>query len=177
MVARDPYYSYICDLAMRRNREDYSKLLATLHSYPFEYSLDMDENREADGLEMRKNYFNSHPHFKYDLQLLYNERPCSVLEMMVALSKRIYDSILDPGDGRDRSNELFTLMLTNMDILDCDDKHFDGPRVQETIMRLIDREYSKDGKGSLFYIPESTDDMRQLEIWYQAMKYVDAIYN
>lgn len=177
MLTRDPYYSYICDLAMRRDREDYSKLLATLHSFPFEYILDMDENRQTDALEMRRKYFNSHVHFKYDLTTMYHDRPPSVLEIMVALSKRIYDSILDPGDGRDRSNELFALMLTNLDILDCDDRHFNGEKVEETILKLLNREYSKDGKGSLFYIPECDEDMRNMEIWYQAMKYVDSIYN
>lgn len=176
-MTRDPYFSYICDLAMKRKKEDYSKLLATLHSYPFEYILDLDENRETDGLELRVEYFRAHPHFKYELETMYKERPCSVLEMMIALAKRCYDTVLDPGDGKERVDELFFLMLSNMDLIDCKNDNFNYAKVNHNVMRMMNRDYTRDGNGGLFYIPNIKEDMRQVEIWYQAMWYIDSIYN
>lgn len=177
MLTRDPYYSYICNLAFKRDKDRYTKLLSTLHSYPFEYILDLDENREADALDMRLDYMKNNIYFKYDLEVLYHERPASVLEVMVALSKRCYDTVLDPGDGMDRTNELFWLMLSNMGLSNCTDDNFDYGLVNTAVMRVMNRDYAADGKGGWFYIPGVNEDLRKVELWYQAMWYIDDIYN
>lgn len=176
-MINDPYFSYISDLALKRDRGNYKKLLIALHSFPFEYILDLDENREIDGLELRMEYIRSHSHFKYDLENLYFERPCSVLEMMVALSKRCHDTILNPEDGKERTNELFSLMLTNMGLIDCTDENYNQSKINKAVMRMLNRTYTAEGDGGLFYIPGIKDDMRKVELWYQAMWYIDSIYN
>ena len=177
MLKNDVYFSYLCDLALKRERNEYTKLCHILHNRAFEYIIDMDENRYTDGLELRQEYFNNNAYFKNDLSILYKNRPCSVLEMMVALARRCYHSILSVGGSRDKTNEIFKLMLVNLGLDKCTDDNIGEEFVNQRIDDLLNRTYSPDGRGSLFYIPNIQEDMRQVDLWYQAMWYIDSIIN
>lgn len=172
----DQYFNYICDLALGKNKSSYTKLCWLLHNMPFMYILDMDENRAVDGVYLRKNFIDRHP--EYSLEELYADRMCSVLEMMVALAKRCHDSVIDaPGSGNGKSYELFKLMLDNMGLDKYTDNKFNQKAVEKIVNNMLDRDYPSDGKGSMFYIPGIEYDMKDAEIWYQAMWYIDSIMN
>ena len=173
---KDAYFEYLCDLALGKDVIYYSRLCKFLHNRDFYYILDMDENRAIDGIEMRKEFFSSH-RINTDRDLYYYEKPCSILEMMVALSQRCCDSIMDDGSGLDYIGELFRLMLQNLGLLTIPNDRFDQEMVNDILDRFIDRKYSPDGKGSLFYIPGCSEDLRGMEIWSQAMWYLEAILN
>lgn len=179
MMGNDPYFSYICSLALGKNKNDYKKLCGFLYDTPFMYILDMDENRELDGLLLRKTFMESNPDYDMERSL----RPdlnhmCSVLEMMVALAKRCHNSIIDaPGSGEGGPYELFSLMLDNMGLDRFTDDRFSQKAVERIVTNMLDRNYPPDGKGSMFYIPGIERDMREAEIWYQAMWYIDSIMN
>lgn len=172
----DAYFEYLCDLALGKDVIYYSKLCEILHNRDFEYILDMDENRAIDGIELRTDYFNSH-RIKWQVDLYYNDKPCSILEMMVALSQRCCDSIMDDGSGMDYTGELFRLMIQNLGLSTIPNTNFNLGTINDILDDFLDRKYSPDGRGSLFYIPDCTEDLRNIEIWSQAMWYLEAILN
>lgn len=160
------YYNHLCSTALGRLSRRYTKLTKLLHSIPFRYSVLLDENRISDVMDMR---------IEFDSFALFPEE-VSVLEVMVALAQRCFYSILDDGTG-DRVPEIFQLMLNNLDLLGCTDDNFHELYARQNIDTFLDRKYSRDGKGGLFYIPNAEQDMREADLWYQAMWYIDTIIN
>ena len=62
-------------------------------------------------------------------------------------------------------------MLENSGMLDPDADIFD------ICDGIIERAYSMDGKGGLFYIPKCPKDLRKVELWHQMMLYLDVTYD
>lgn len=157
----------VCGDNMRKRRR-YSKLLAYLHERPFLYSLEMDENRARDGIDLRYRYASEMG--TYDVSR--SDQPCSVLEMMAALAIRCEEHIMSNPDIGDRTGEWFFAMIENLGLIDETNDQFNIRYVEMVIDRLIRREYEPDGRGGLFTVPNSRYDMRDTEIWYQAMWYL-----
>lgn len=113
----------------------------------------MDRNREQDGLYLRK------------MNNYYSFEPCSMFEMMVALSLRIDQEFLGDTstEGISRAGLWFGEMCDNLDISNC--SGLDEFEVK--INRFLNHEYEPDGRGSLFYVPNAPEDFRQLQIWDQ----------
>ena len=173
---KDIYFKYLCDLGLGQDVWYYTKLCEILHDTDFQYILDMDENRIVDGLELRRTFFSDNG-INMEDSVVYSNKPCSILEMMVALSQRCCDTILEDGFGSDYTGELFRLMLQNLGLLVWPDSHFNALKVDAILSDFIDRKYEPDGRGSLFYIPDCKTDLREVEIWNQAMWYLEAILN
>ena len=68
-------------------------------------------------------------------------------------------------------------MLQNLGLLVWPDTHFNINKVDDILTTFIDRKYEPDGKGGLFYIPDCRTDLRDVEIWNQAMWYLETILN
>lgn len=172
------YFRWMCQLVCNNRisrRSSYQKLLEHLHQSEFIPIMPMDDNREIDGIDLRYR-------FGYENQLespmiasLLDDRPCSMLEMMVALAIRCEETLMYDLDLGDRTGEWFWQMVDNLGLGDMDDAHFSPQRVDGIIERFIDRRYDPDGRGGLFYIPNYHRDMRNAEIWYQMCWYFDEI--
>ena len=85
-------YQLVCDDFNKRL--SFRKLLARLYDADFEYSLPMDENREADGIRLRYRFGQECSYDDRIIATCLDNRPCSILEMMIALSLRCDDFIL-----------------------------------------------------------------------------------
>lgn len=151
-----------------RKQHRYRRLLAYLHERPFLYSLEMDENRARDGIDLRYRYA-SEMH-TYDIAR--SDQPCSVLEMMAALAIRCEEHIMSNPDVGDRTEEWFFEMIENLGLTGDAGDYFNRGHAEMVIDRLIQRDYEPDGRGGLFTIPDCQYDMRDIEIWYQAMWYL-----
>lgn len=176
---KDLYFEYLCDIGLGRLKKRYKKLCGLLNSTPFVALVDMDNNRIVDAMDVRVDFFNDHNELdvsNYE-SYLNNTKPISVMEVMIALAQRCFYGILDDGDDLDRTNEIFSLMLNNLGLLECTDDNFDEAYAKKVIDRFLDRRYEPNGKGSLFYIPNVEKDMREVDLWYQAMWYIDTIIN
>lgn len=173
---KDIYFSYLCDLGLGQDVRYYEQLCKVLHDTDFQYILDMDENRIVDGLELRRAFFSENG-INMEDSVNYATKPCSVLEMMIALAQRCCDTILEDGSGSDYTGEFFRLMLQNLGLLVWPDTHFNINKVDDILETFIDRKYEPDGKGGLFYIPDCRTDLRNVEIWNQAMWYLETILN
>lgn len=159
------YFNKLCNIACgnRYKEHIYSNLLEYLYTKEFRYSILRDENRAEDGIDLRYR-------FGYEK---YINRPCSVLEMMLALAIRCEETIMDNPDIGDRTSQWFWRMIVNLGLGDMRDDVYDERHVNRVVERFLSRDYSPDGEGGLFYIPNCECDMRDVEIWVQLCWYLD----
>ena len=101
--------------------------------------------------------------------------PCSVLEMMIALSIRCEESIMDDTEYGNRTGQWFWGMISSLGLSSMTDDMFDKQYATNVINKFLNREYEPNGKGGLFTIRNCKDDLRNVEIWYQLCWYLDSI--
>lgn len=162
----------VCDGKYSR-KLSWRKLFRLLHGTEFIYILEMDGNRADDGIDLRYRFAYEN---RYDVELMQealDNRPCSMLEMMVALSQRCEEHITDDPDSGNRTGKWFFEMIESLGLLDMDDDHFDKIICSDILVRFMRREYLPNGQGGLFTIQDSIHDMRRAEIWYQMMWYLN----
>lgn len=152
----------------------YNKLLTRLHNTNFRYVDPKDANRFEDGLNLRYRFCLRTDNLDH-LDLVMQGRDCTVLEMMVALAMRIEEQIMDDPDLGDRTGQWFWQMIVSLGLGSMSDDMFDRDYVEEKIDIFLNREYEPNGKGGLFTINRCTDDLRDVEIWYQMCWYLNSI--
>lgn len=170
------YFEWLCSFVCVGYRWDglsYKKLLNRLSEIDFQFSIAMDANREADGLDLRYRFGNEKHIRNYIINRYLDDHPCSVLEMMVALANRCEETIMDDPEYGDRRGQWFWGMITNLGLAGMDDRKFDEMYVDEKINAFMNHEYSRNGEGGLFYVRKPYTDMRQVEIWMQLNWYLD----
>lgn len=140
----------------------YRKLLSHLHNTEFTYIIPNDENRASDGIELRRN-------FEGDVK----EGPCSVLEMMVGLAKRCEETIMDDPSIGNRTGQWFWNMIVSLGLGPMSDDIYDEKEVSDILDKFLSRQYSPNGKGSLFTLTNCDRDLREVEIWYIMCWYLD----
>lgn len=159
--------------------EDYEMLADKLRRTPFVWLVDMDANRAKDGQILRYSYAVER---NYDKEICaeveeYLSGPCSLLEFLVALARRIETDIMAEGGIDDRTGEWFEEMLDNLGLLEFDDKHYKENRVDYILNRFMSRKYGENGAGNVFKNVEKGTakggpNFRDLEIWSQAQQYL-----
>ena len=175
-MIRDEYFEWLCELIDERrysNRVSYRKLLAYLHDTEFRYVIHKDQNRADDGIELRYRFACDYADVE-DVER-YLDGPCSVLEMMIALSIHCEEHIMDDPCYGDRTGQWFWGMITNLGLGSMINSRFDEEYVKYVVDRFMDRDYEPDGKGGLFTIPDCEIDLRTVEIFYQLCWYLDGI--
>lgn len=165
-------YNRVCS-GRANNRVSYRKLLEYLHQIEFIFSIPNDVNRATDGVDLRYRFaiIKDEEHALDIMDIL--NGPCSVLEMMVALSIRCEETIMDDSRYGDRTGQWFWSMMSNLGIGRMIDDSFDAELVDEKIYIFLKRRYDADGNGGLFYIKGCEDDLRRVEIWTQLCWYLD----
>lgn len=151
----------------------FNKLLRRLNDTEFVYSIRRDENRAEDGISLRYRYLKSVGHPE-DFELVEDE-PCSILEMMVALAIRMEESIMDDPEIGDRTGQWFWGMVVNLGLGSMTDGRYDEEYVDYVLDRFLDRDYEPDGRGGLFRVKHTDEDLRFVEIWYQMNWYLDEL--
>lgn len=172
------YYEWLCSFTKTKvNRQvklikTYEKLLEILHYHEFISLVPHDENRIEDGLSLRWRFSN-------EKGVKYNPTDrCSILEMLVALSLRCEEQIMDDPEIGNRTSHWFWLMVRNMGLFKYSDDKFKSNTtkiIEEKIDKFVNREYNQDGKGGLFIIDNCKYDLRKVEIWYQMCWYLDEL--
>lgn len=179
--AEEAYFMWLCSLVHADGPDQsYFGLMNILHGIDFVSRVPHDENREADGVNLRY-LFEKQCKEEYP----YPRKCCTLLEMMVALSRRIEDDVMyDPAYG-DRSADWFWEMIENLELDQYDDsydlyggyvEYGDGQwsfvdKIKDVCYTLVDREYDYDGSGGLFPLENPNKDQRNVEIWYQMSAY------
>lgn len=162
----DWMYQLVCNDKYNR-RSSHKKLLCNLHNIDFVYILPMDENRASDGIDLRYRFGYECGYDDSMIAILLDDRPCTVLEMMIALSLRCEEYIMyDPENG-DRIGQWFWEMIVSLGLGSMNDTNFDRDHTFDTITRFMNREYAPNGAGGLYTVDNPKQDMRTVEIWSQ----------
>lgn len=166
-------YQLVCDDFNKHL--SFRKLLARLYDADFEYSLPMDENREADGIRLRYRFGQECSYDDRIIATCLDNRPCSILEMMIALSLRCEEFIMIDSHYGNRTGQWFWNMISSLGLGGMTDEKFNRDYVTRVIENFNNRRYAADGQGSLFRVQRGNVDMRKLDIWYQMQAYLNDI--
>lgn len=159
------YFSWLCEkVCYLQEHYQYSTLLWKLFDTDFEAIMQRDLNRTSDGLALRNVYLDLLG--AYEPKFL-RTKPCSVLEMMIALADRCENQIMEDDDIGNRTGEWFWGMIENLGLSDMVDGHFVEKRVDYILARFMNRTYDSDGKGGLFTVHNPPKPIPKVEIWYQ----------
>lgn len=167
-------------------RRTYYKLCGFLHTRAFRWSVNNDDNRYQDGLDLRDRFLQqtgmdeNHTEVKYFLK-----GDCTIFEFLVALSHRINELMYDLNSTEDKSGKWFLEMLTNLGLnvyldnyeLNSEFSSVTESKIDDIVEKLVSRNYDYHGFGGLFplkMMPEK--DQSKVEIWYQLMLYLDENY-
>lgn len=164
-------YQLVCD--ERDSELSYRRLLYLLHDTDFNYTIPMDGNRAEDGTDLRYRFGYENAYEGSIIAAYLDDRPCSVLEMMVALAIRCEEHIMCDPDIGNRTGQWFWNMIDNLGLGDMDDMEFDKNYANSVIQKLLNREYKRNGEGGLFTVKHYRKDLRSVEIWYQMCWYLD----
>ena len=170
------YFTWLCEQIFdsEHPRIKYSYLLERLYNTDFYWIIANDSNRAEDGIYLRNDfaYDNDIPDYVVSHEL--NPR-CSMLEMMVALSRRCEDSIMHNDIYGNRTSKWFWSMIRCMGLEDMINPCYDEVVTAYCIKNVLERRYEPDGSGGLFRCEYGHRDMRYIEIWYQMMLYLESI--
>ncbi|MCM1363432.1 MAG: hypothetical protein NC215_00410 [Ruminococcus sp.] len=168
------YFDWLCESVCKNDikRNHYRKLLIHLHNTEFTYIIGMDGNRVEDGINMRYRFAQDFGYSPAMIPAYLDNKPCSILEMMVALAIRCNVEII--GDD-DVAEKIFWSMISNLGLRYMTNEDFDPAYVEDVVNRFLNREYERDGKGGLFRVRDCKHDMRSVEIWYQMNWYLNSV--
>ena len=162
---RKEYLNWLCRLVDARFYWHF--LWWKLHSMAFVWILPMDENRAEDGKSLR---------YLYSLERVgdgvtteeideYLAGPCTVLEFLVGLARRIENDIMyDAGSDDDRTSVWFWEMVQNLGLDRYDDEHYDDIEVDDIVTKFMSRKYNEES-GNIFKVGSGQKNM---QLWDQA---------
>lgn len=170
---RERYFKYLVSKIPYKavNVEDYSRLLKFLFDHEFVWSnrTETDANRADDGIRLRLLYLQDEKRLgaKGDMRL-----PCSVLEMMVALSIRIDSDIMGEAGEKANAGKWFWEMIANLGLADMTNSMYDEGKVISVIETWLGRTYKRNGSGGAFPLKRTRVDQRKVPIWDQMGEYL-----
>lgn len=175
------YFNWLCSKVQHKNKRlNHKALLNLLYEKPFRWSVDYDGNRCDDGLELRDLYIQefdvdeSHLEVKYFLK-----RPCSVLEVLVAIARRMYDLQYILSDPVDHTNRWFHELLGNLQLerFSDDISPVQEAEIDDILEIWLGRTYDEHGFGGIFPLKKRPlKDQTRVELWYQMMLYLAENY-
>lgn len=151
----------------------YWELAKVLFEKEFEFFVPNDDNRAAEGKQLREEFLDQSPFNEWEAAAEWLTLPCSMLEMLIALARRAAFESLDDREGI--VGDWFWLMMVNVGL----DKYTDvnwtparARRANHILEVIIRRRYEPTGKGGLFPLNGAQTDQRVTELWYQLQQYL-----
>ena len=153
----------------------YHKLLHALHNTEFTFLIDRDKNRASDGIDLRYQFGYECGYSNDEIARYLDIRPCSVLEMMIALSLNGEQHIMDDPKYGNRTGQWFWNMIVSLGLGSMSDSRYNEREVDRILDIFLNRTYEANGRGGLFTIEDCPYDLRAVDIWYQMMWYLNTI--
>ena len=158
------YFNWLCAKVLDHEVRNYHELMRILHRTEFVWVIPSDQNRAADGVELRTDFLRES---RVERDLAWESEPCSMLEFLIALAKRAEFQTDIP---------MKTWFWEFMNNLRLDEyRHITGREryiVEDILHAFIWRQYDPSGYGGLFPISRTHNDQRQIEVWYQLAEYL-----
>lgn len=164
----EKYYEWLIESIdpLGTARDYYQPVLRKLYSTDFRWShrFEDDRNRAEDGLTLRTIFADVVGLDVADLGL--NETPCSCLEMMVAIARRIELEILSM-PGEDDIPKWFWRFIEGLGLGAFKPEIDTESYIERRINLWLDRKYYRNGYGGIFVVHDDFFDMRKMTIWKQ----------
>lgn len=151
-----------------RSSVTYQKLFYKLYETEFVYVLSADSRRASDGCSLRDRYMRETGD-SIDIN-----RPCSVLEMLIALANRCEEDIMHNDSLGDRTGQWFWEMIINIGFGNMNDTKYKEEKVDALLYKFMCRDYDDNGTGCAFRTTRNVD-MRRIELWYQMQYHITEI--
>lgn len=163
----EAYFNWLCGkvLSQDSHNRNYYGLMEILYRTEFEFYIEMDGNRAADGCELRI-YFSNEAGVERDPSWF--DAPVSVLEVLIAFANRGSFQTDEPVE------RWFWRFLNNLGLDDYRrvsnrDKH----HIHEILNRWMRRQYNANGEdGGILPIRNPRRDQRDQELWVQMSDYI-----
>lgn len=139
-------------------------LMQHLYTKEYVWLIPNDDNRVEDGRFLRDEFIEDL--VLDDIDPDWMDLGCSMLEMMIALSRRL--SFQGGGEPRD----WFWHLIDNLGLRIVDSQRFPKSKVEEVLDRQIWRTYKSNGAGGLFPLQHPRHDQRDVELWVQLNEYL-----
>lgn len=160
----DRYFEFLYDTGFDDDR--HKEIARYLHSRPYEWRLDMDENRKWDGIEMRMIFDNERhsPAFYSSIE----DSKCTMLEFFVGFAYRLVRDMF--GDEEINTHTLVEIMLSSLDIFIDDDDWEEGDEeeVDECLKVWVNGDYNNYGEGNIFRFTSKHKSLWNIHMWMQA---------
>lgn len=158
-------YHQVGDPTITNPNRTYWRILKQLYDKEFVWIVPNDDNRIADGRDLRYEFVDTTNLRNVD-EGWYN-LGCSMLELLVGLSRKL--SFTCDGEPRD----WFWHMMHNLKLARYHDgKEYSQELVNDILDRVIWRHYKYDGRGGIFPLKNPKEDQTKVELWYQLSAYV-----
>jgi hypothetical protein len=133
------------------------------------WSVPNDHNRLVDGLDLRRE-FSYHKRVPKDE--LDRIGPCTFLELLIALSRRL--AFVVGGEAPGWAWQL----ICNLELDRMSDplSHFKSRKVNQILDTVLERTYAPDGSGGFFPLGFPEEDQTKKELWYQMAAYIDELH-
>lgn len=137
--------------------------------YARQWLVSNDENRLADGTDLRVEFCHVQRISRNALKKL---GPCSFLEVLVGLSRRL------AFDAGGRAQGWAWQLVINLELDRMSDPLSQRKRrqVEDILDGVIQRTYSPDGVGGFFPLTQPDEDQTRKELWYQMAAYIEELH-
>lgn len=168
------YFQWLCsqitNVKLKNPARTHWALLKQLHMKEFVWIIPNDDNRLADGRDLRDEFV--YENRLNDVDPDWMRLGCSMLEMLIGISRR-----LNFEDDSHKIDEWFWQLMENLDLRGFTDEvglsgDFTEQDVEEILDDVIWRTYQRNGRGGLFPLRRAREDQREVELWYQLSAYL-----
>lgn len=160
-------YRQIGNARLKNPARTYWGLSRHLYRKEFIWLIPNDDNRLEDGKELRYLFILDQEISDVDEE--WYDLPCSCLEMLIALSRRL------AFEAEGEPSVWFWHFIALLDLYQYNDKEYDDlarDLIEEALDRVMWRQYEPDGHGGLFPLSRPQEDQREVELWYQMSAYL-----
>lgn len=158
-------YSQVGPVEIANPTQTHWRLLEILYNKEFLWIVDNDDNRAADGKELRQDFLDEEEIDEVDQEWM--DLGCSMLELILGLAKRL--SFFDDGEP----HVWFWELIENLRLEDYNDTAvIPEEEIDEVLNDVIWRTYKPSGLGGLFPLRYADEDQRDVELWYQLSSYL-----
>lgn len=157
-------YSQVAEVKTRKSSSTYWDLFRQLYSTEFTWFVPNDDNRAADGKELRREWANQ---IDTPVDREWFCLGCSFLELLIGLSRRL------EFETEEGTEYWFWHLLDNLGLLGFNDRsHYSAEEVDTRTNVVMMRRYDRNGQGGLFPLNTPDRDQRDVELWYQLSTYL-----
>ena len=165
------YFDWLCEL-INLDESEYSILIKALYVIPFQWILELDINRNRDGLLLREEFAEFYPKGIGAIG-----DTASVLEVLIGLSRQM-DFILDDEDRGDRTRLWFWEFIKNLNLDIYTDYYIESQcyhymdDIEAICMKWMNRQFEYNGVGSPFPLDKPLDNQVHLDMIRQLNAYI-----